>query len=78
MKSRPSGPRILDIDLHLYAGKYIALVEGRVAAVADTAQGAFARARRARPKRMPVVVKVADTSIRSSPQNRISDSRPNS
>lgn len=60
MKSRPSGPRILDIDLHPYAGKYIALVEGRIAAVADTAQGAFARARRARPKRMPVVVKVAD------------------
>ena len=45
-------------------GRYIALVEGRVVAVADTAQGAFARARRARPKRMPVVIKIIDESTK--------------
>ncbi len=59
MKQRPKGPQWLDIDLHPYAGRYIALVEGRVAAVADTAEGAFARARRTRPRRMPVILKIA-------------------
>ncbi|HEY80149.1 MAG TPA: hypothetical protein G4O05_03590 [Caldilineae bacterium] len=61
MKPRPSGPHILDIDLHPYAGKYIALVEGRVVAVADSSRGAFVRARRSRPKRMPVVIKIAES-----------------
>lgn len=59
MKQRPQGPQWLDIDLHPYAGRYIALVEGRVAAVADTPEGAFARARRTRPRRMPVILKIA-------------------
>ena len=59
MKPRPQGPQWLDIDLRPYAGRYIALVEGRVAAVSDTAQGAFARARRTRPRRMPVILKIA-------------------
>ena len=61
MKPRPAGPQWLDIDLHPYAGHYIALVEGRVAAVAETAEGAFARARRTRPRRMPVILKIADS-----------------
>ena len=60
MKPRPSGPQWLDIDLHPYAGRYIALVEGRVAAVADSEEGAFARARRTRLRRMPVILKIAD------------------
>ena len=65
MKPRPQGPQWLDIDLRPYAGRYIALVEGRVAAVADTAEGAFARARRTRPRRMPVILKVDDPSPKS-------------
>ena len=60
MKLPPTGPHYLHLDLKPYEGKYIALVEGRVTAVASTAQGAFARARRSRPQRMPVVIKVAD------------------
>ena len=60
MKPRPTGPRYLDIDLRPYVGKYIALVEGRVAAVADTPRGAFSRARRTRPRRMPVIIKVVE------------------
>ena len=50
------------IDLQVYAGRYIALVEGRVAGVGLTARGAFTRARRSRPKRMPVVFKVGEPS----------------
>ena len=60
MKQHVTGPKWLAIDLHPYAGRYIALVEGRVAAVADTAEGAFARARDARLRRMPVILKIAD------------------
>ncbi len=59
MKARPVSPHYLDIDLRPFAGRYVALVEGRIVAVAETARGAFARARRSRPKRMPVVFKVA-------------------
>ncbi len=62
MKSRSQGPKWLEIDLRPYAGRYIALVEGRVVAVADSAEGAFSRARRTRPKRMPVILKIADPS----------------
>ena len=58
MNTNSSGPQWLEIDLNLYTGRYIALVEGRVAAVAETAQGAFARARRNRPRRMPVILKI--------------------
>jgi len=61
MKALVPGPRWLDIDLHPYAGRYIALVEGRVAAVADSAEGAFARARRTRPRRMPVILKIVES-----------------
>jgi len=60
MKQPPKGPQWLDIDLRPYAGHYIALVEGRVAAVADTPEGAFARARDARLRRMPVILKISD------------------
>jgi len=58
MKSQLPGPQWLDVDLHPYVGRYVALVEGRIAAVADTHAGAFARARDARLRRMPVVIKV--------------------
>ncbi len=54
-------PRIFSLDLYPFVGKYIAIVEGRVVAVSDSARGAFFRARRVRPKRMPVIVKVADS-----------------
>ncbi len=59
VKQPPKGPQWLKIDLRPYAGHYIALVEGRVAAVADTPEGAFARARSARPRRMPVILQIA-------------------
>jgi hypothetical protein len=59
MKAHTRGPRWLEIDLRPYAGRYIALVEGRVVAVADSTEGAFSRARRTRPKRMPVILKIA-------------------
>jgi hypothetical protein len=74
MTTRPAGPRYLDLDLRPYAGRYIALVEGRVVAVADTPRGAFTRARRARPKRMPVVIKVATPPSTSTP--RAGESQP--
>ncbi len=60
MTSPPTGPKWLEIDLHPYAGLYIALVEGRLAAVAETPAGAFSRARHARPRRMPVILKIAE------------------
>jgi len=62
MKPHLEGPKWLDIDLQPYAGRYIALVEGRVAAVADSPEGAFARARHARLRRMPVILQVANES----------------
>ena len=64
------GPKWLDIDLRPYAGRYIALVEGRIAAVADTPQGAFSRARRSRLRRMPVILKIAanDSELMVSPE----------
>jgi hypothetical protein len=72
MKPRLLGPQWLDIDLRPYAGRYIALVEGRVAAVADTAEGAFARARRTRPRRMPIILKIKslDSNASSSGANQ--------
>ena len=63
MKSQLPGPQWLDVDLHPYVGRYVALVEGRIAAVADTHAGAFARARDARLRRMPVVIKVANNLV---------------
>jgi hypothetical protein len=58
MKATPLGPQWLSIDLQPYAGRYVALVEGRVAAVADTYAGAFARARTAHLRRMPIILKI--------------------
>ncbi len=52
-------PTPLPIDLHLYAGRYIALIEGRVVAVADTAAAAQARAAAARPQRPAIILHVA-------------------
>ncbi len=78
MKVRPTGPRYLDIDLRPYAGKYIALVEGRVAAVADTPRGAFSRARRTRPRRMPTVVKIIDSEEKSSRASNVNLVTPGS
>ena len=69
MKPRVKGPKWLDIDLQPYAGRYIALVEGRVAAVADSPEGAFARARQSRLRRMPVILQIA-AAVATSDQSR--------
>ncbi len=50
---------ILDIDLHPYAGKYIALVAGRVVAVAGSADDARALAQMTRPQRQPVILYIS-------------------
>ncbi|MCO6449262.1 MAG: hypothetical protein J5I90_00610 [Caldilineales bacterium] len=52
-------PKYLDIDLSPYAGHYIALVEGRVLAVGDTAESALARAKVARPQRPATILLIA-------------------
>lgn len=59
------GPKWLDIDLQPYAGRYVALVEGRIAAVADSPEGAFVRARHSRLRRMPVILQVVTESASS-------------
>ena len=55
----PYQPRYLDLDLSAYAGRYIALVEGRVVAVADTPEAAHARARTAREQRPATILFIA-------------------
>ena len=52
-------PRYLDLDLHLYAGRYIALARGHVVATGDTAAEAQARATAVQPKRAAVVLYIA-------------------
>ncbi len=52
-------PHYLDLDLSLYAGSYIALVEGRVVAVALTAEAARARARTSREQRPATILFIA-------------------
>ncbi|NOZ51170.1 MAG: hypothetical protein GXP37_14170 [Chloroflexi bacterium] len=54
-------PLILHLDLAPYAGKYIALVEGRVVAVAGTAADARVLARMARPQRQATLLRIAPT-----------------
>ncbi len=48
MSASPRPPHYLDLDLSVYAGSYIGLVEGRVVAVAFKPEAARARARAAR------------------------------
>lgn len=62
--SAPNEPEFLHIDLSLYAGRYIALIEGRIVAVADTADSARVLAQRARPQRQATILYIApaDTS----------------
>lgn len=52
-------PDFLHIDLTLYADRYIALIEGRVVAVADTADAARALAQVARPQRRATILHIA-------------------
>jgi hypothetical protein len=59
MPDPPRQPRYLDLDLSAYAGRYIALVEGRVVAVADSAEAARARARTAREQRPATILCIA-------------------
>ena len=55
----PRQPRYLDLDLSAYAGRYIALVEGRVVAVADTPEAAEVRAKVAREQRPATILYIA-------------------
>ncbi len=57
----PHQPRYLDLDLSTYDGRYIALVEGRVVAVADTAEAALVRARTSREQRPATILFIAPT-----------------
>ncbi|HEY53556.1 MAG TPA: hypothetical protein G4N94_08880 [Caldilineae bacterium] len=61
MTASPLQPHHLDLDLSAYAGRYIALVEGRVVAVADTPEAARTRARTAREQRPPTILFIAPT-----------------
>ncbi len=54
-----SGPRYLDLDLAPYAGQYVALVEGRVIAIGETAAAATSRARIARPQRAAAILHIS-------------------
>lgn len=55
----PHKPHFLNLDLAPYAGRYIALVSGRVVAVGDTAEAAHARARLARQQRPATILFIA-------------------
>lgn len=52
-------PRYLDIDLAPYAGQYVALVEGRIIAIGDTAAAATSRARIARSQRAATILHIS-------------------
>jgi hypothetical protein len=59
MSALPRPPHYLDLDLSVYAGSYIGLVEGRVVAVALTPGAARARARAAREQREPTILYIS-------------------
>ena len=76
MSHHTPGPRYLTLDLSPYAGKYIALVEGRVIAVGETAEAALVMARAARPQRYAAILRIAaDTSPTPPPRLATLDSR---
>jgi len=51
----PSAPDVSGLDLTPYAGRWVALVRGRVAGVGSTARAAWLAAKRCRPKEEPMV-----------------------
>ena len=53
--ARKSKPRLPDLDLRPYAGRWVALVGGRVAGVGLTAEEARIAAKLSRPKEEPEV-----------------------
>jgi hypothetical protein len=53
--ARKSKPRLPDLDLRPYAGRWVALVGGRVAGVGLTAEEARRAAQLSRPKEEPEV-----------------------
>jgi hypothetical protein len=53
--ARQNKPRLPDLDLRPYAGRWVALVGGRVAGVGLTAQEARRAAQLSRPKEEPEV-----------------------
>ncbi len=55
----PPPPRYLALDLAPFAGRYVALVEGEIIAVGETAADAQARARLSRPQRTATLLFVA-------------------
>ena len=48
-------PKMLEIDLRPYAGRWVALIRGRVAGVGLTAEEARVAAKLARPKDEPII-----------------------
>lgn len=52
-------PRPLDLNLRPYAGRFVALVEGAIVAVGETAGDVLARAHAAQPQRRAVVLRIA-------------------
>lgn len=48
-------PKLLKIDLRPYAGRWVALIRGRVAGVGLTAEEARVAAKLARPKDEPII-----------------------
>lgn len=59
-------PRYLALDLAPFAGRYVALVEGEIIAVGETATDAQVRARLSRPQRAATVLFVAFPSMTDS------------
>ena len=53
--ARKSQPRLTELDLRPYAGRWVALVGGRVAGVGLTAKEARTAAKLSRPKEEPEV-----------------------
>ena len=65
MPASPQQPNYLSLNLALYAGSYIALVEGRVVAVAPTPEATRSRARTAREQREPTILYISPTGCTS-------------
>ncbi|MCP4165401.1 MAG: hypothetical protein GY759_05855 [Chloroflexi bacterium] len=52
-------PKYLELDLEPYSGRFIALVEGQIVAVGDSADATFVRAKIARHQRPPTILSIA-------------------
>lgn len=66
-------PHLLDLNLHPYAGRFVAVIEGAIVAVGETADAALARAHAAQPQRRATVLRIA-----SSPPASLADPTMNS